>query len=210
MAISEYHGQYLKLTFYSTNGSIKHTVYSEGIEPMKMFIKQHNFNPDIIEHVEPVPEHAQAASGSIIEPYTFKSKYSDSPSYTIYTTEDFVEEAINIVCADLAQSLMFGSLAIRTNIELFALVSDLIGELKYVYVLDHGLVDDETGELYSTDYEKYTKRFDAFAYNQNDYGYDDSYIYDSLHAASLSDEHISPITLESYVTYFADMITDEQ
>lgn len=210
MAISEYDGNYLKLTFYSTNGSMKQTVYSEGIEPMKMFIKQHNFNPDIIEHIEAVPEHGQAVPGAIIEPYTFKSKYSDSISYTIYTTEDFVEEAINKVCAELADSLMFGSLAIRTNIELFSLVSDLIGELKFVYVLDHGLVDDETGELYSVDYEKYTKNFDAFTYNQNEYGYDDSYIYDSLHAASLSNDHISPITLEAYVAYFADMVTDEQ
>ena len=184
--------EFFKLTFYSTNGSLKYKVFSEGLYPMKMFVQQHNFSRDILELIEPVPEGTDLPDGEILRPYKFKSKYSDTDVYTIYTTDDFV----------------FGDVLIRTNIELMKTISDLIGELRYVYVLDHGSIDGDTGELYSQDFEKYVKVFDPFMVPAED-GFDDAYIYDSMTHAMLSQE-IQPITLEAYVSSFASIVTDEQ
>lgn len=200
--------EFFKLTFYSTNGSLKYKVFSEGLYPMKMFVQQHNFGRDILELIEPVPEGTDLPDGEILRPYKFKSKYSDTDVYTIYTTDDFVSDAVQAVCAELAEYLVFGDVLIRTNIELMKTISDLIGELKYVYVLDHGSIDGDTGELYSQDFEKYVKVFDPFMVPAED-GFDDAYIYDSMTHAMLSQE-IQPITLEAYVSSFASIVTDEQ
>lgn len=191
------------------------TVYSYTRQNMELFLRQHNFDTSII-HVDCIKaSEFDDSDENILNEYLFKSnKYIDE-IYTIITTEKFVSDAIQSICSDLSESLIFGYAAIRTDIEIVEKINDLILSLRHVFVLDHTILGDDSTALSDSScmsevnnklFNKYTKSFNNLSSDVD--SYDDSYIYDSMFGNSIRSKP-QPITVEAYVSYFASIMLDE-
>lgn len=191
----------------SVNSRLHYTVYAYTRHDMDLFLKQHGFDVNN-SHIDCIPmTEFDGNSDLILSSHKFKSNSSDE-IYNIMTTPMFVTDAINLVCSDLSESLIFGEPIMHAKIEFIKLINDLIYELPYVFILDHSVVDEDTGELISPFWDSYVKMYgyDEAKYCTEVY-FDDSYIYDSIHNASIPDK-VQPITVEAYVTNFTQILMD--
>lgn len=195
--------------------NMAYVVLTDDIEKMRLFLKQHNFDP-LTSFVDCVmlKDHEDDTE-YMLEPYMLKSNYS-TKTYTIMSTEHMIYECANEVASLMSQSLIFGPTIIREDISIMKVISELIQELDYTYVLDHTVCDSSTGQPYSSAFEQYTKvGYPSAAYStawlnlsNEPAAYDDSALYESITAAVGRNQPL-PFTLEMYVKYFAGLLTDE-
>lgn len=190
--------------------NMSYFVLTDDIEKMKLFLKQHNFNcvESFIDCVM-LKDH-EGDEEFMLEPFILKSNYSDK-MYTIMSTEHMIYECANEVASIMSQSSIFGPSIIREDVPIMKVISELIQELDYTYVLDHTVCDSETGVPYSSAYEQYTKvgypSPDAWLLSNEPATYDDSALYEAIIAA-VGRGYPLPFTLEMYVSYFAGILTD--
>lgn len=191
------------------NKNMCRTVYSSNRLAMELFLKQHNFDMSMVNieciSVNDIDGDEGVIENNMLTPHLFHSNYSNE-LFTIMTTPAFVHEAIEDVCSELSDSLVFGSGIIRTDIQIIEMINDLLYELPHVYILDHMIVDPESGEPYESNNLKYIKNYHKF--ENLGMCFDDIGIYDSMFDASIIDKP-QPITVEAYASYFTDLITDE-
>lgn len=190
--------------------NMAHYVLTKNPNDMKLFLTQHKFDDinTFIDVVMPTDDDAEFH----LEPFKMKSNYSDK-IFTIMTTEHFVLDCAN-ACADMMSTgLIFNCPhIIDDNIPIMKVISELINKLDHVYILDHTICDPETGEPYSSEYDKYTKcgfaSASKYAYTADDdeVCYDDTSIYESL--TNINKDFVLPFTVEMYVSYFANLLTD--
>lgn len=185
-------------------------VLTDDIEKMRLFLKQHNFDP-MASFVDCVmlKDH-EDDSEFMLEPFILKSNYS-TKTYTIMSNEHMIYECANEVASILSQSLIFGSAIIREDVPIMKVISELINDLDYTYVLDHTVCDPSTGKPFSSACEQYTKVGFPIANHSNAWcepaSYDDSALYEAITSA-VGKEYPLPFTLEMYVSYFVGLLTD--
>ena len=198
----------------SMSDNMAYFVLTDDIEKMRLFLKQHNFNPltSVVDCVM-LKDH-EGDSEFMLEPFLLKSNYSPK-QYTIMSNEHMIYECANEIASIMSNSLIFGSTIIRDDIPIMKVISKLIYDLDHVYVLDHTLCDPETHKPYSDAYDQYTKcGYPNVDYDQawmKLYGepasYDDSALIESI-VNSVGRGFPLPFTLEMYVSYFAGLLTD--
>ena len=198
----------------SMSDDLAYYVLTDDIEKMKLFLKQHNFNPltSVIDCV--MLEDCKDDDEYMLEPYTLKSNYSQK-EYVIMSNEHMIYECAREMEKIMYDSLIFGSTIIRDDVPIMQVISKLINDLEHVHVLDYTLCDPETHEPYSDAYDQYTKcGFPNVDYNEawlKLYGeppaYDDSAMIESI-TYSIARESPLPFTLEMYVSYFVGLLTD--
>lgn len=192
------------------NKNLSHKVYSNNKEDMILFLQQHSFDMSMV-HIEclTIDEYEKEVDGHIydylLKGYKMRSNKSQE-TFMIMTTYDFVYQACEVVCSWLSDSLLFGPPILRTDVEIIKMINDLIHELPHVFVLDHALIDGDSGNIIGDQrYIRSNRSLDSF--DLTDEGYDDSYIYESIFNSSF-DEDIQPITVEAYVSFFTTLIMD--
>lgn len=187
-----------QFTSMANNKNQIYTVYADNDSVLKLFLNQHNFSnyDHCIEYgnfnINRTPE-------ALIEPFKFRSNKFKG-TVTVMTTCDFVTNAISDVGTELSSTLVFGTPALRGEIEIFKLISDLIDKLPYAYIIDQYILNDD--EYYS--YIESNKR-DDFDNDYLSFTFDEDSLCESLICASATDD-IQPITLEAYVEYFTSIL----
>lgn len=194
--------------------NMSYFVLTDDIEKMKMFLKQHNFEQSspFVDCVM-LKDH-EGDTEFMLEPFILKSNYS-TKTYTIMSTEHMIYECANEVSSIMSQSLIFGPTIIREDVPIMKVISELINDLDYTYVMDHTVCDSSTGKPFSSAYEQYTKVGFPVVNHENAWlelsheaaSYDDSGIYESITSA-VGRGYPLPFTLEMYVSYFAGLLTD--
>lgn len=192
--------------------NMSHFVLTDDIEKMKLFLKQHNFDP-ILSTIDCVMLKDHEGDGEfMLEPFILKSNYSPK-EYTIMSNEHMIYDCANEVASIMSGSLIFGPSIIRDDLPIMKVISELVNELDYTYVLDHTLCD-VSGNPYSSAYEQFTKvgypsvEFaNKLSLIDDPASYDDSAIYEAITAA-VGKGYPLPFTLEMYVSYFAGLLTD--
>lgn len=193
--------------------NMSYFVLTDDVEKMKLFLKQHNFDP-FKSVVEPVmlKDH-EDDSEFMLEPFILKSNYSPK-WYTIMSNEHMIYECANQAASIMSNSLILGPNIIRDDIPIMKVISELINELDHTYVLDHTVCDSATGKPFSSAYEQYTKvgypnveYANTLSLTDEPAAYDDSALYESITAA-VGKGYPLPFTLEMYISYFAELLTD--
>lgn len=193
--------------------NMSYFVLTDDVEKMKLFLKQHNFDP-FNSYVEPVmlKDH-EGDSEFMLEPFILKSNYSPK-WYTIMSNEHMIYECANQAASIMSNSLILGPNIIREDIPIMKVISELINELDHVYVLDHTVCDAATGKPFSSAYEQYTKvgypcveYANTLSLTDEPAAYDDSALYESI-THSVGRGYPLPFTLEMYISYFAELLTD--
>lgn len=192
--------------------NMAHYVLSHNLEDIRLFLTQHAFNnKDTFIDIIPVDEKDDEREYEL-KPFMMKSNYSDKV-FNVMSTTHFVEQCAES-CADIISlNLIFNCPhIIDTTIPIMKVISKLIDDLDHTYVLDHTICDPETGRPYSSEAEKYTKcgyvSASKYMYTADDdeVSYDDTAIYDSL--TNINRDYPMPFTIEMYVSYFANLLTD--
>lgn len=191
-------------------------VYSTSMDDIKIFLNQHSFPSYCTDFVKVVTLDDVGVSEyniSQLRHYLFRSNKHPGENYDIVTSYKFIQEAIEHVGQLLSDSLTFGTPAVRTEIEIFKIINDLVDQLPHATVLDHTLIDGDSGQAYSNDWERYLSKF-AKVTNIDEYTLQYSVNTDMIIESILDDSEmttyeIQPITLESYVKYFTIMMVDE-
>lgn len=193
--------------------NMSYFVLTDDVEKMRMFLKQHNFDP-FKSVVEPVmlKDH-EDDSEFMLEPFILKSNYSPK-WYTIMSNEHMIYECANQAASIMSNSLILGPNIIRDDIPIMKVISELINELDHTYVLDHTVCDAATGKPFSSAYEQYTKvgypsveYANTLSLTDEPAAYDDSALYESITVA-VGRGYPLPFTLEMYISYFAELLTD--
>lgn len=206
--------KYFKFSFLSPGMSrnMAHFVLTDDINLMYLFLKQHNFDINEVEiEIVDRKEH-EGDDEFLLSEVIAKSNYSDE-TFTLITTEHLVYDASNWVCSQLSSSLTLGPHIIRDDVKIMGVISELVNELPHVYVLDHTLVDPQTLQPFSDNYDRWTKvgigcpGFPNDTYFHDDCAYDDSGIYESMTYSIIPGYHL-PYTIEAYVSYFVSLLTD--
>lgn len=192
--------------------NMRYHVYSFNREMIKLFAKQHGFNPDdmcINIHSDINHEDDEKMNDNLLlKVYRFKSNFSNQ-EYRIISCQRFIDKAIEDAGQDITARLWFDTIIMRHDIEFIKLINRLVKKLSHVFIMDNLLVDDLWNE------ENDNK--ETFHKSYNIPGYDDywiegcsnysEYVVDSLFDSSIENE-VQPITIESYVKSFTEMITD--
>lgn len=194
---------------------LAHFVITDDLNKMRMFLIQHNFDLSkaIIENA-PRKEH-DGDGIFMLEEYILKSNYSDK-IYKIMSNEKIIYDCAQAVGSIMSNSLVFGADVIRDDLPIMKAISELVNQLDHVYVLDHTLCD-ANGNPYSSAYDQYTKTgfpnpdtycTDKLTMTKEPSEYDDNEIYNSI-SNNVGKGFPLPFTIEMYVSYFAELLTDK-
>lgn len=197
-----------KFEFKTPSGSCQvTTVYSESMINMNLFLNQHQFDKSLVTinmtNIEELGSYTVA--DNLLKPYFFRSN-NDNKVYRIMTTNNIVTENIaHSVASELSNLCIFGDVITKIQHPIFEILIDLLGSLNYVQVLD--LEKLECSQVKPEWRRDLYPAYPTEAMCDGDDGYDDSFIYEQIVNKSLDTENPS-ITLEGYVTMFAQMFVD--
>lgn len=169
------------------------SVESYDRDMMNMFLQQHGFDPQNANVFVVDDDHVD--DSALLRPFTFGSRKRNG-FFRIITTSEIVSGIAEIVADELSDCMTLGPCALRTEIQLFKHINDLIDGLSFIYVLEGTLADDSSTDDY--DYRDEYPYYESIAMNK-----DLSYLFDSLCTESHYSRPVQPITIESYVSIFA-------
>ena len=191
-------------------------VYAETRQHVSMFIHQHNIKVYDVNVLSSDSINKDFSEFDIINKFIFRSN-RDNKEYEIYTTENIIHDAVDYIGEQLAEISMFGEGILHTDIPIIDIINRLLEKLKHTAILDYFLLDEDGVMMYTEgttmDHFKTfsNKAFDLLpdSPSETDSLYD--YIYESLHSSSYMGSCGKPeaITLEGYVEYIADWLTDK-
>lgn len=190
------------IEFHTKSESPLISVWSDDLNTINTFIKQHSFDESTIrKYVIPgcdiEKHHDILQTDNMLIIKKFKSN-SSSEIFNVVTTDEFLDQITQCIGDDLVDALMFGGAILRSDLKFIENICDGIESLEYASICDFELIsNDIIDQYYSTDsqddeFPKYPPPADT------------SYIYDTLYHAR-SNHDILPFTIEAYVHYF---ITD--
>lgn len=203
---------YIRFRFVSTMNRGKdkpYNVYANNMDEMNMFLTQHCFKNVDNTALEIIPKDKCKNRDDVLELFSFKSNHSDDV-YRVMTTRNFVDKAMDDTSTDLNYTLLFGEAILRSDIEIFKHIHDLLFDLSHVHVKDVLIADDNCINKcgYIKDEIDMRRRYmDSAELPYNDY--DSRLVLESLFD-SLNNEpgEIYPITIEAYVSCFTTLLTD--
>lgn len=187
-------------------------VYGQTREEVDMFIRQHNLRVYDVNVLDVESLSSDVNDQDLISKWLFVSN-RDSSQYVIYTTESIVHEAVDHVGERLSEVSMFGDAITRTDIPIIDIINRLIEKLKHSIILDYLLLDTslvECDEVMSHFKTFSNKALDELTDSPSETDGLSDYIYESLHNNSYM-KCVKPesITIEGYVEYIADWLTDK-
>lgn len=183
-------------------------VYSNELNEIHLFLKQHNFDPNqsVIENVS-----EEEASKDSLESHTLHLfrlwSNQDKQEYPIYTTKHLMSLAIDYTANELANFSLFGATILRRDLQVINLVATYLGNLPCAEILDYLALDGDSLEQWDTSWMCIKKDLNQFLESENvDWNANDIWsIYEAIEAKSHPGE-IEPITLEAYVQSFVSML----
>lgn len=207
--------QFQSVRRYSPSG-MPYKVYSENLDDINTFIRQHNFDP--VAAKDAISVHPRSELNVIdsysLKPYKFMSNFRYG-EFTIMTTEYFTDIIIENLSSDLVQTLMFGESIFRTDLEVFKTIIECMDVLHHANIVDFALVDTEDTKLDTLALDKcklaqeivnLNKQYCARVGCPTEDG-PIQMIQDDLSMDMLNDD-IAPITLEGYISGFTELMLD--
>jgi hypothetical protein len=184
-------------------------VYTDKQEWVDLFIKQHNIKVYDVNILEPESFGRDFPDTEMLDRFVFESNV-DGQQYTIITSEELLDKAIDYVGSQFSGVCVFGDAIFRTDIPIIDIINRLIEKVKHANILDYfmleGLPDDDIRERYKA---FSVKVFDTLPNSPCEDDLVDDYIYESLHANSyLHGKGPEAITVEGYVEYMAMLLSD--
>lgn len=187
---------YFVFEFNSVNDNrLNYSVYSLGIEDMFKFLKHHNLM-EFVNKVKRCDENGIEGfdDEKLIKQFSFKSNKLELKDrvFKIYTTDEIVNQTIDNVCERLVENLVLGPISNRKDIKFISIINDCINSLPHACILD--IFDVNESEV------------------DDSFGVSDALesIYDSVYSNAYAiDLNTSPITIESYVRHFSEMLFDK-
>lgn len=181
-------------------------VYSEHLEHIQMFLKQHNFDPSrsYIENISPEEAEQDDLDDRTLRKY-FMGSNIDHCVHEIYTTPDLVQHANLKTSIKLGDHLLLGECILRRDIQLIHLIADVIEEIPYAEILDYQALDDKSvDDPYDTSWMIVSKSIEQILDNPSSTPTSDN-ICDEIERRTMP-ENLLPITLEAYVEAFVAII----
>ena len=181
-------------------------VYSEDINEIHLFLKQHNFDlsQTFIENIPSDMAEDDYLEDNLLRPYQMKSNV-DKEIRTIMTTRNFVNLTVSYVVEELGQFLLFGETILRNDIQLIQLVREILGSMPCTTILDFDLLSGELLDYAcNTDWMYVKKTIDQVTESPSCDGQDLSELYEMIDRECNYD--ILPFTLEAYAEVFARII----
>lgn len=179
-------------------------VWTDDESLIKIFLLQHNINLNLV-HVVPYPRiEMDQLTGTVdishesdkLEEFYFKS-VKDNKVHKVISTSGYLSKIIDALANDMTESMTFGELITREDVEFSVSLQRLVEQLPYAAVYDWSYIDDNI-DPYGTD------EYDDNTFTNSDLGL----TYDPLHSDSYDASKYDtpqPITLEGYVHYFTKM-----
>lgn len=194
--------------------SMHYYVLAESLDEMHMFLNQHGFhNVDSSLVFYPIEKYKSTDSTHVLHEYRFMSNHKPGV-FTVMTCENFITHAIETTANDLSDASLFGEAILRTDIEIFKVISSLINRLSHGHVIDIQIADESV--LYNMENEDKIDRWELMESYCNRIGAPTEdvssrvileEIYDAVPDLT-SDNGIYPITVEAYVSSFTELMID--
>ena len=175
---------------------------------IKIFLSQHNINLNLV-HVVPYPRiEMDQLAGTIdisnesdkLGAFYFKS-VKDNKVHKVISTSGYLSRIIDELANDMVESMTFGELITREDVEFSVSLQRLVEQLPYAAVYDWAYIDDNIDPYGTDEYDDgvFPKMVDSNL----------GLTYDPLHHDSFDASNYDtpqPITLEGYVHYFTRML----
>jgi hypothetical protein len=190
-------------------------VYTTDPNIMKAFLAQHSFNEECFNEVRPVNPADQERNFEMkymLEPHKMKSNDSNAV-YTVYTTSEIIDAVINQVASELSETLSFGSVIIRDDIEVINLIQDIMNDLQYGFLEEFSIINDDTKldtvpRFRPMEDEEYVPDMDDL------YPYEPPSVYASIVEEMYGDlttlDNPTPFTVEAYARAFAILMNVDE
>jgi hypothetical protein len=178
-------------------------VYSEHIEQIHMFLKQHNFDPNqtIIENVSPDEANEDDLDQHQLKKYFIQSN-EDKQVHEVYTSPHFIEHTLHYVSDKVGDTLILGECILRRDIPLIELIIHYVDTLPCAEVLDFQALDDQSVD--TLDWMTVKKSIEDLVDNPSS-SIDTGRIWEMLDLGLQNDE-VCPFTLEAYVECFVKIV----
>lgn len=203
----------LRFEFSSVHNRMKNMNYhviAENREDLNAFLMQHGFidAPEASVSLMKREDFNPGEESNLLKRYLFKSNHSDE-LFTIMTTDDLVDSAIEITCDEVTDALLFGEAILRRDVEAFKMIGDLIWSLPHTNIMDFSLanVDIDDNETATTAKEildmrkRYCNSMDSLDWEET------YYVHQSMDFTRV-DTLPQPITIEAYIANFTERMMD--
>lgn len=181
-------------------------VYSNDIDEINLFLKQHNFDPraTFIENIPDEDAEDDYLDDNILKPFKMKSNV-DKEIHMIMTTKHLVDLTVSYITEELGDFLLLGETILRNDIQLIQVIRQILDSMPCTTVLDFNLLDgDSLNYACSTDWMYVKKTIDQITDNPSYDGQDLSELWDMINREC--DYEVLPFTLEGYVETFVHVI----
>lgn len=203
---------------HNSNRNMNYYVYARTHEDLLMFLRQHNFInvPNEAISIKSVDETSVVYGLRLLRPFNFRSN-KNNQLFTVMTCDEFVNATIESVANELCQFSLFGEAIMRRDIGIFDMIASLVGDLTHVHIIDYTLAD-EYKIFRNTDFPNEGCSADEMTSLTKSYlkhigaPTEDGDLLTIIQSLQDSIDHtdcdVYPITLESYVANFTEMMVD--
>lgn len=182
-------------------------VYSEKLEEIHMFLKQHNFDESCT-FIENIPEDLADEDDleeHMLEKYLMQSN-EDGSIHEIYSTRRFIDLAINYTSTCLADTLLLGECILRRDIELIRLIIHNMETIPCTEILDFNALDGSSiDDITDTSWMIVSKTIEQIVDNPSMDVTCTSGIWEQISNSNMPGYPL-PITIEAYVESFVQII----
>lgn len=190
---------------------MKHRVYSTDKNMIDLFAKQHGFDVNNIQ-VNILPRYCMDDNAinddCFLKIFQFKSNSSDQ-IYHVASSDQILRRIIDNVAQDLTNTLTFGPLILRNDVEFINLITELVSTLSCGYIMDFLIVDDNWTEENRWKFIENSREGFADSYYEGIINFSESErVFDILHDKSI-ESLPQPITIEAYVRNFTELLIDK-
>ena len=182
-------------------------VYSERLDEIHMFLRQHNFdvNRTFIENIPGELANEDDLDEHLLHPYFMQSN-QDKQMYQIYTSRRLVDLTVHYTSESLGDHLILGECILRRDIEVIQLIIHNLETLPFTEILDFNALDGNSiNDICDTSWMIVAKTIEQIVDNPSGDVTDTSGIFEMLSNEIRPDEPL-PITIEAYVEAFVRII----
>ena len=196
--------------YYTANPELQCSrVYSNKLEEIHMFLKQHNFdeNQTFIENIPTDVAEEDDLEEHTLELYLMQSN-EDGSLHQIYSTRRFIDLAVNYTAQRLNDTLILGECIFRQDIEVIKLITESLESIPCTEIADFNAANDQSVD--DCEWMIVAKSgMDLLRYEEangpsNDVT-DSTKIWESISRNIMPDAPL-PITIEAYVESFVQII----
>lgn len=196
--------------YYMANPELQCSrVYSNKLEEIHMFLKQHNFdeNQTFIENIPTDVAEEDDLEEHTLELYLMQSN-EDGSLHQIYSTRRFIDLAVNYTAQRLNDTLILGECIFRQDIEVIKLITESLESIPCTEIADFNAANDQSVD--DCEWMIVSKNGmdllrDEEANGPSNDVTDFTKIWESISRNIMPDAPL-PITIEAYVESFVQII----